>query len=494
MTLTTGLAPVQPTADVAVGAVREALVRPATRPPLGWLVVTLDVLAAAVAAVVGVVSAPAWELPVLALVVAAWPLAVIVAGGYSRLGADPYAVPARALLGAGAGLALLGWCVVSLVPSAVTTSDPRLLGISALVVAATAPAASIAFRCLVPLAVPRHPVRVVVVGPAREVRALLREADRGARRPSYEPVAVCLSDTTAEDGLDPTAEPWPLPARHGAEEALLDAVRFHHAEAVVAVPGQGIGPAELRRWGAWLQDLGIELSVTTGLRDVAQARLGLATMGGMGLLRVRPAALSGPGQLAKSAADRTLAAVLLLVFSPLLGVLAMLIRSDSAGPALFRQTRVGRHGRLFTVYKLRTMCLDADRRVDELAAANESDRDGVLFKIKRDPRTTRLGAVLRTYSLDELPQLLNVVRGEMSLIGPRPALPTQVQAYDDDLRRRLAVRPGMTGLWQVSGRSDLAWEDTVRLDLQYVDNWSWGLDARIALRTATAVLSHRGAY
>jgi exopolysaccharide biosynthesis polyprenyl glycosylphosphotransferase len=234
--------------------------------------------------------------------------------------------------------------------------------------------------------------------------------------------------------------------------------------------------------------------VSPGLRDVAPERLGLSTLGGTRLLRVRPPALSGPSQLAKAVMDRVVAALLLVLLAPVLGVLALLIRSDSPGPALFRQGRVGRHGRPFTVYKLRTMCVDAHHAIDELAHQNESDREGVLFKIKRDPRITRLGAWLRTYSLDELPQLLNVVRGEMSLVGPRPALPGEVEAYDPDLRRRLDVKPGMTGLWQVSGRSDLSWEDTVRLDLQYVDNWSWRMDAGIAVRTATAVLSHRGAY
>jgi lipopolysaccharide/colanic/teichoic acid biosynthesis glycosyltransferase len=172
----------------------------------------------------------------------------------------------------------------------------------------------------------------------------------------------------------------------------------------------------------------------------------------------------------------------------------VLIRLDSPGAAWFRQTRVGRHGRPFTVHKLRTMHTDADRVRTELHEHNESDPEGVLFKIKQDRRITRIGATLRKYSLDELPQLVNVLKGEMSLIGPRPALPDEVAAYSPDLRRRLVVRPGLTGLWQVSGRSDLSWEDTVRLDLQYVDNWSWGLDLVIAARTVGAVLAHKGAY
>jgi lipopolysaccharide/colanic/teichoic acid biosynthesis glycosyltransferase len=209
---------------------------------------------------------------------------------------------------------------------------------------------------------------------------------------------------------------------------------------------------------------------------------------------VRPASLTGATHVLKGLADRAAAGVLLLLFGPLLVVLALLVRHDSPGPALFRQVRVGRNGEPFTVFKLRTMRQGADALVEELAEDNESDREGVLFKIRTDPRITRLGAVLRKYSLDELPQLINVFRGEMSLIGPRPALPSEVHEYSTDLRRRLVVKPGMTGLWQVSGRSDLSWEDTVRYDLQYVDNWSWTLDFKIALKTFRAVVGHRGAY
>jgi lipopolysaccharide/colanic/teichoic acid biosynthesis glycosyltransferase len=159
---------------------------------------------------------------------------------------------------------------------------------------------------------------------------------------------------------------------------------------------------------------------------------------------------------------------------------------------IFRQDRVGRDGRHFTMLKFRTMHVDADETLQQLAGLNESD--GVLFKVRLDPRITRLGRILRRYSLDELPQLVNVMRGHMSLVGPRPALPSEVVRYDEDPRRRLAVKPGLTGLWQVSGRSDLSWSDTVRLDLLYVDNWSFSLDLVILCRTVKAVLGHRGAY
>lgn len=498
MTLTTGLSPVgSPTADAALGVVdatRDALALPASgRRPVGWLVVALDVVAGALASALGVSLPSAWALPVTASVILVWPALLALSGAYSRLAEDPYAVRARAVLAAGAALALLGWCVLALTPTAATAPGPRGLAVTSLVVAASAPAVSIVLRCLVPLVVPRRPLRAVVVGQRSQVRGLLAEATRGTRHRHYEPVAICLPGPAGE-APDSGEEAWPVPACHDAEQQLLDVVRLHHADAVVVAPSDGIGPAELRRWGAWLQAVGVDLVVSTGLRDVTHARISLARMGGSGLLRVRHAPLDGPARLVKEAVDRVVALLLLVLLSPVLLVIALLIRRDSPGPALFRQTRVGHRGRLFTVYKLRTMCADADRLVDDLAHENESDQAGVLFKIKRDPRITRLGAQLRALSLDELPQLINVVRGEMSLIGPRPALPREVQAYDADLRRRLDVKPGMTGLWQVSGRSDLAWEDTVRLDLQYVDNWSWSLDAAIAVRTAAAVLSRRGAY
>jgi lipopolysaccharide/colanic/teichoic acid biosynthesis glycosyltransferase len=159
---------------------------------------------------------------------------------------------------------------------------------------------------------------------------------------------------------------------------------------------------------------------------------------------------------------------------------------------VFRQVRLGRHGRPFTMLKLRTMRDDAELLRQGMQELNESD--AVLFKVREDPRVTRVGKVLRRYSIDEVPQLVNVVRGQMALVGPRPPLPAETLLYEQDVHRRFAVKPGVTGLWQVSGRSDLAWEDAVRLDLHYVDNWSLALDVRILARTARAVLRHAGAY
>ena len=181
-----------------------------------------------------------------------------------------------------------------------------------------------------------------------------------------------------------------------------------------------------------------------------------------------------------------------LLLAPLLGLIALVIRLADGGPALFRQTRVGKDGRPFTVLKFRTMVPDAEQR--KAALAGLSDADSVLFKIQADPRVTRVGRWLRRWSLDELPQLLNVLLGEMSLVGPRPALPDETERYADHVRRRLVVKPGITGLWQVNGRSGLSWKESVRLDLRYVENWSLGLDLQILWQTRAAVLRRSGAY
>jgi len=172
--------------------------------------------------------------------------------------------------------------------------------------------------------------------------------------------------------------------------------------------------------------------------------------------------------------------------------IAIAIRVDDRGPVFFRQTRVGKDGRTFGVYKFRTMVVDAEQRKAELEALNEGS--GVLFKIRQDPRVTRAGNWLRRWSLDELPQLINVVAGDMSLVGPRPALPAEAVRYGEHMRRRLVVKPGITGLWQVSGRSDLPWDEAVRLDLRYVENWSFALDLQILWKTWSAVVRGSGAY
>jgi exopolysaccharide biosynthesis polyprenyl glycosylphosphotransferase len=491
MTTTTGLPTVAAALADTVDVTR--LVPSARRRNrVPWILGSADVIAASVtAATVGAVL-PAWSRIELLSLVVLWPVAVALCGGYTSIGGSPNAVRPKTLLRAATLAALVAWTMVAFSPGLLPGAT-RDTARSVILVVVLAPALSIAIRRTGQLLAQPVVRRVVMVGSAEGVHHLLREARRatGTRRTDLVPVAVCVQGEEPLDPADVADASEDLTVWDGTED-LRDVVRAHRADAVVVAPGSGIGHSELRRWGAWLQDEGTELLVSSGLRDVAPSRIGLSAMGGLQLLRVRPAAVAGVTHVLKSVADRAAAALLLVLFAPLLLVLAVLVRRGSPGPALYRQARVGRHGRLFTVYKLRTMHQDADSEVAELADENESD--GVLFKIRSDPRITRFGAVLRKYSLDELPQLINVVRGEMSLIGPRPALPTEVSAYGSDLLRRLVVKPGLTGLWQVSGRSDLSWEDTVRLDLQYVDNWSWTLDFKIALKTFRAVIGHKGAY
>jgi lipopolysaccharide/colanic/teichoic acid biosynthesis glycosyltransferase len=180
------------------------------------------------------------------------------------------------------------------------------------------------------------------------------------------------------------------------------------------------------------------------------------------------------------------------MLSPLMIALAAAIWLHDRGPVLFTQVRVGKDGRVFRIYKFRTMVVDAEQRRPQLLG--RSDTDGILFKLRKDPRVTAVGVHLRRWSVDELPQLINVFLGDMSLVGPRPALPDEAAKYADHVRRRLVVRPGLTGLWQVNGRSNLSWEESVRLDLRYVENWSFALDLQILWKTISVLLNGSGAY
>jgi len=202
--------------------------------------------------------------------------------------------------------------------------------------------------------------------------------------------------------------------------------------------------------------------------------------------------LSGGRRALKSAFDKTVAASALILLAPLLLAIAAMVRLEDGGSVIFHQIRIGKDGQPFRLYKFRTMVPDAERQKAELVAENEGN--GVLFKMRNDPRVTRIGAPLRRWSLDELPQLVNVLLGQMSLVGPRPALPQETALYGDYVQRRLAVQPGITGLWQVSGRSNLPWEENVRLDLHYVENWSLILDLQILWKTLSAVIKGNGAY
>jgi exopolysaccharide biosynthesis polyprenyl glycosylphosphotransferase len=280
-----------------------------------------------------------------------------------------------------------------------------------------------------------------------------------------------------------------VPVLGGIDEVLAVA----HRTGVTAVVFTGTvsgGHERLRRLGWQLEADGIELVVSSPLVDVSASRVHHRPVDGLPLMHVdRPEYTRRPG---KRMLDVVGAAIGLVLLSPVLAVIGLAIRLDDRGPVLFSQQRVGRGGEHFPIRKFRTMCVDAEARMADLAAHNEGA--GPLFKLQHDPRVTRVGAFLRKTSLDELPQLWNVLVGQMSLVGPRPALPREVAVYEDFADRRLLVTPGITGLWQISGRSDLDWADGVRLDLHYVENWSFVHDVVILGRTIPSVLRSRGAY
>jgi exopolysaccharide biosynthesis polyprenyl glycosylphosphotransferase len=253
------------------------------------------------------------------------------------------------------------------------------------------------------------------------------------------------------------------------------------------------GGPELRQVCWALENMDVDIVVAPALIEVTGPRLHIRPVAGLPLLHVEKPEFSGARRVVKGLFDRAVATTAFVVTLPLLIALWLAVRLTSPGPALFRQTRVGMRGETFTMLKFRSMHVDAEVRLAAISDLNEN-ADGLLFKIRDDPRVTRVGRMLRRYSLDELPQLLNVIRGDMSLVGPRPPLPREVALYPDDVRRRLLVKPGVTGLWQVSGRSDLTWEESVRLDLRYVENWSLFYDFAILWQTAFAVLRGSGAY
>lgn len=331
--------------------------------------------------------------------------------------------------------------------------------------------------------------RVVAVGH----RAALADLIRQLRRERYhgmEIVAACVPPMLAT-GDDAIAEVEGVPVVGDFSE-VADAVAATSAGSVAVLACPEMDGVALRRLAWQLEADDAELVVAPALMEVAGPRTSIRPVAGLPLLHVEHPELSGARRVVKSVFDRTVACAALVLLAPLLAVIAIMIRADGEGPALFRQERVGRDGQSFTLLKFRTMVADAERRKADLIAHN--DHDGVLFKLRDDPRVTRVGAWLRRYSLDELPQLINVIWGHMSLVGPRPPLPDEVWRYGDDVRRRLVVRPGMTGLWQVSGRSDLSWEESVRLDLRYVENWSLTLDLQILWKTWSAVAHGNGAY
>lgn len=326
--------------------------------------------------------------------------------------------------------------------------------------------------------------RVIAVGHEPAVADLIAEL----RRENYHglsAVGACLA-------LPPrSAEIEGVPVYGGLDD-VLEAVITYEADTVAVLACPEINGIRLRQLAWQLEKTDTDLCVAPSLVDVAGPRMTIRAAAGLTLVHVDHPELTGIRLIMKGLFDRVIAGMAILFLAPVFLGIAFAIRHSDKGPALFRQIRVGKDGNVFKLYKFRTMTVDADQQKKELLPSN--DFDGVLFKLRKDPRITPLGARLRRWSVDELPQLINVFLGNMSLVGPRPALPDEAARYADHVRRRLVLKPGITGLWQVSGRSDLTWEESVRLDLRYVENWSFILDVQILWKTTRAVFHGSGAY
>jgi exopolysaccharide biosynthesis polyprenyl glycosylphosphotransferase len=279
---------------------------------------------------------------------------------------------------------------------------------------------------------------------------------------------------------------------YGGLDDITAAVKAFDADTVAVTTCPEMDGVRLRSLAWELEKTGTDLCVSPALLDVAGPRTTIRPTAGLTLLHVDHPQLSGFRLVLKGLFDRCAAAAALVMLAPVMAFLAATVWLHDRGPVLFTQIRVGKDGHSFRMYKFRTMVVDAEQRRAELLPGNDSD--GVLFKLRKDPRVTAVGAHLRRLSLDELPQLFNVFLGDMSLVGPRPALPDEAEKYAEHVRRRLVVKPGLTGLWQVNGRSDLSWEESVRLDLRYVENWSFALDLQILWKTISVMVRGSGAY
>ena len=330
----------------------------------------------------------------------------------------------------------------------------------------------------------RYMRRTVAVGHAAPVADLMAMLRRDSHH-GLSVVAACMVSGSQQGEIDG------IPIYSGLE-SVGSAVRRFNADTVAVLASPEMNGARLRDLAWDLEKTGTEMYVASALLDVVGPRTTIRPVAGLPLLHVGHPELAGTRQVIKGVFDRVLATLALILLSPLFTVIALAIVIVDGRPVFFRQVRVGRDEQAFRLWKFRTMVADAEARKAELLAHNEGT--GTLFKMRRDPRVTRTGVALRRWSLDELPQLFNVVLGEMSLVGPRPAQAAKTAKHGDRMRRRLAVKPGITGLWQVSGRSDLSWDEEQRLEERYVDNWSLALDVQILWKTLSAVLRGSGAY
>ena len=329
--------------------------------------------------------------------------------------------------------------------------------------------------------------RVLLVGSTASVLHIGRELARSPEA-GYRVVGAAVADGTRGVLPGSTIE------SHGGIDDVAAALRATGADTVVITSSDDLPPERVRQLSWSLEPGRQHLVVAPSLTDIGGPRIHTRPVQGLPLIHVETPTYSGRKLYTKRAFDVIGSALLIVVLSPLLILLAILVKAGSTGPVFFRQERVGLNGSTFHMIKFRSMVVDAEARLQELSTLDRAEGNAVLFKMKDDPRVTRIGAVMRRYSLDEVPQLFNVFAGNMSLVGPRPPLASEVERYDSHVHRRFLVKPGMTGLWQVSGRSDLSWEDSVRLDLYYVENWSIIADVLILWKTLKAVSASRGAY
>ncbi|WP_349426392.1 sugar transferase [Microbacterium sp. LWS13-1.2] len=327
----------------------------------------------------------------------------------------------------------------------------------------------------------------IVVGEQGDVLRVVSQL-RSHYRIGYRAIAVSTPGSPHAGPVEQSTEVLPF-------VPLDDVARVsknRRARAVIVAGSLPGGNEAIRRLGWELENSQVELILMSRLTDVAGPRIHMRPINGLPMVHVDLPRYSGYSHVVKRLFDISVVTVALVLLAPVFAAIAVAVRLGSPGPVIFRQERVGAHGTRFTMLKFRSMVVDAEARLAELRALDEGN--GVLFKLKDDPRVTRTGRFLRAYSLDELPQLWNVLRGDMSLVGPRPPLPSEVEQYEGPVSRRLLTRPGITGLWQVNGRSNLSWEDSVRLDLYYVENWSITGDIVVLAKTAKAVLHSDGAY
>ncbi len=330
---------------------------------------------------------------------------------------------------------------------------------------------------------------VVVVGSHRAAIAMAKTFERSPSA-GYRVVGVCEPGWAGGTGsLNIDGHLVPV---LGDQDSVLEAITLTGADVVAVSNTESLG-AEGMRVLAWqLEEKQIDLVVSPGVVDVAGPRLQVRPLAGLPLLHVDKPQYRGASKFRKLAVDVVGSGLGLIVLAPVMLVLAAAIKLTSPGPVFYRSERIGLNGEPFAMMKFRSMSADADDQ--RLGLLDQNEGSGPLFKLRNDPRVTGLGRWMRRFSIDELPQLFNVLRGDMSIVGPRPPLRSEVVTYTDMVHRRLLVKPGITGLWQVSGRSDLSWEESVRLDLYYVENWSFLQDLIIIWRTLKAVLRSSGAY